>query len=45
LRTNIKIIPVSLSSIQVMAMSLYDDWKKHFGESAANAPEFHVSKG
>jgi hypothetical protein len=40
-----KNIPVSLSIIQGMAMSLYDDWKKHLGKSAVNAPEFHASKG
>jgi hypothetical protein len=26
-------------------MSLYDYWKKHLGESAATAPEFHANKG
>jgi hypothetical protein len=36
---------VGLSIIQGMTMRLYDDWKKRLGESAANAPEFHASKG
>jgi hypothetical protein len=35
---------MSLSVIQGMAMSLYDDWKKCLGKSAANDPEFHASK-
>jgi hypothetical protein len=38
-------ITLSISVIQGMAMSLYDYWMKHLGESAATAPEFHANKG
>jgi hypothetical protein len=37
-------IPINISTIQVMALSLYDYWKKCLGASAANTLEIHATK-
>jgi hypothetical protein len=40
-----KTITASISVINRKATILYDYWKKHLGESADTAPEFHAKIG